>query len=75
VLGTGDDRRRVVLSFPGQSHPDTLLDLVLGPVIERPSMTFPSLDAYREHLAESPYFEMGPIAERYLVLRQPRFAS
>jgi hypothetical protein len=25
-------------------------------------MTFPSLDAYREHLTQSPYFEIGPTA-------------
>ena len=56
----------VLLSVPGMPDADTLLELTLKPVLDRLDETYPSIDAYREHLAASPYFELGPIAEEYL---------
>ena len=56
----------VLLSVPGLPDADSLLELTLKPVLDRLDETFPSIDAYREHLAASPYFELGPIAEDYL---------
>ena len=56
----------VLITVPGMPDADTLLELTLKPVLDRLDQTFPSIDAYREHLAASPYFELGPIAEVYL---------
>lgn len=56
----------VALQIPGLPDPDTMLDMLLAPVMERLGRTFPSLDAYRDHLTESDYFELSPIAELYL---------
>jgi pimeloyl-ACP methyl ester carboxylesterase len=49
--------------------PDTLMSVVLGPVVARLTVTFESVDAYLEYWRQSPYFQdaWGPIAEDYVL--------
>jgi lipase len=57
----------VRLEVPEGTDADALLNLVLGPVVERLRTTYKSVIDYQKYWYSQPYVEPNPIADQYLL--------